>query len=251
MSDTLNVRPAPGTRSLLEDLVVVSAGLDEFLEGLVGAAAAILSDDDAEILTSVTLLRPRTKATIASSCQTARRLADLQYRFDDGPCMRAAATGRTVGVEDFAEDVTFPLYSSAALQKGIRSGLGVPVQLDGPERAAVNYYSRRPGAFPDAKVELAELFAEKASTPLRLALRLARLTEKADHLTAAMESRTTIDLAAGVIMAQNRCSQDEAIEILRAASSARNMKLRDLASNVLTSTADAPVSTHFDGPELA
>lgn len=246
MNDALGIRSVADTGSLLEDLVVVSADLDEFLEGLVGAATAILSEDGAEILTSVTLLRPRTKATIASTCQTARRLADIQYRFDDGPCMRAAATGRTVGVEDLADDAAFPLYSSAALQKGIRSALAVAVQLDGPEQAALTYYSRRPGAFSHAKVELAELFARKASTPLRLALRLARLTDKADHLAAAMESRTIIDLAAGVIMAQNRCSQDEAIEILRAASSARNMKLRDLASNVLTSTVNAPVSTHFD-----
>ncbi|MHA7210473.1 ANTAR domain-containing protein [Arthrobacter sp. MDT1-65] len=63
----------------------------------------------------------------------------------------------------------------------------------------------------------------------------------------AMESRTTIDLAVGVIMGQNRCSQDEAIKILRAASSGRNVKLRDLASNVLVSLGQTgPVRTHFD-----
>jgi hypothetical protein len=44
----------------------------------------------------------------------------------------------------------------------------------------------------------------------------------------------------------DRCSQAQAIEILRAASSARNMKLRDLALNVLTSTSDAAVTTHLD-----
>lgn len=246
MGEALNFLPGSDARSLLQDLLVVSAGLDEFLDGLVAAAAALLPDEHSGILTSVTLLRPRSKATIASSCPTARRLADIQYRFDDGPCMRAAATGRTVGVPDFAADGTFPLYASAALQRGIRSSLGVPVPLDGPERVAVTYYSREPGAFPEEKVELAEHFAAKASTPLHLALRLARLTERAEHLAAAMESRTTIDLAAGVIMAQNRCGQEEAIEILRAASSSRNMKLRDLASSVLTSTVDAPVSTHFD-----
>ncbi|BBE21952.1 RNA-binding protein [Arthrobacter sp. MN05-02] len=246
MDEALGFLPGSDARSLLENLLVVSAGLDEFLDGLVGAAAAVLSDGHAEIMTSVTLLRPRSRATIASSCQTARRLADIQYRFDDGPCMRAAATGRTVDVQDFAADGTFPLYGSAALQRGIRSGLGVPVRLDGPETAAVDYCSRRPGAFPAEKVELAEHFAAEASTPLRLALRLARLTERAEHLAAAMESRTTIDIAAGVIMAQNRCSQEEAIEIMRSASSSRNTKLRDLASKVLTSTVDASVSTHFD-----
>lgn len=246
MDEGLGVRPDAYAGSLLQDLLVVSADLDEFLNGLVAAAAAVLSDQHGEALVSVTLLRPRTRAAIASTARIARRLADIQYRFDDGPCMRAASTGRTVVLEDSAVDATFPLYSSAALRDGIRSNLGVPIHLDGPERAALTYYSHRPGDFPEEKVDVAERFAREASTPLRLALRIARLADRAEHLAAAMESRTTIDLAAGVIMSQNRCSQDQAIEILRAASSARNMKLRDLALNVLTSTSDAAVTTHFD-----
>jgi GAF domain-containing protein len=246
MDDGLSVRPEVSAGSVLEHLLLDSAGLGEFLDGLVEAAAAVLSGGHSEILASVVLLRPRTKATIAGTGQTARRLADIQCRFDDGPCMKAAMTGSTAGVEDSGADAVFPLYGSAALQKGIRSALSVPIRLEGPEKAVITYYSRRPGAFPEEKVELAERFAGEASTPLRLAIRLARLTNRAEHLAAAMESRTTIDLAAGVIMSQNRCSQDEAIEILRAASTARNMKLRDLALNVLTSTVDAPVATHFD-----
>ena len=62
-----------------------------------------------------------------------------------------------------------------------------------------------------------------------------------------MKSRTTIDLAAGVIMAQNRCSQATAMAILKNASSARNVKLRDVAATVVASvSSDATVTTHFD-----
>lgn len=62
-----------------------------------------------------------------------------------------------------------------------------------------------------------------------------------------MKSRTTIDLAAGVIMAQNRCSQATAMGILKNASSARNVKLRDVAATVIASvSSDATVITHFD-----
>ncbi|WP_424991742.1 ANTAR domain-containing protein [Nesterenkonia salmonea] len=41
-----------------------------------------------------------------------------------------------------------------------------------------------------------------------------------------MESRTTIDLAAGIIIGQNRCSQEEAIAILKKASNHRNLTNR-------------------------
>ena len=36
----------------------------------------------------------------------------------------------------------------------------------------------------------------------------------ADDLSAAMESRTAINLACGIIMGQNKCSQERAVEIL-------------------------------------
>ena len=62
-----------------------------------------------------------------------------------------------------------------------------------------------------------------------------------------MKSCTTIDLAAGVIMAQNRCSQATAMAILKNASSARNIKLRDVAATVIASvSSDTAVTTHFD-----
>ena len=62
-----------------------------------------------------------------------------------------------------------------------------------------------------------------------------------------MESRTTIDLATGAIMAQNRCNQESAIRILRIASNTRNVKLRDIAASVVASISHDPgVRTHFD-----
>jgi AmiR/NasT family two-component response regulator len=53
-------------------------------------------------------------------------------------------------------------------------------------------------------------------------------------------------MAVGAIMAQNRCNQDEAIAILRRASSARNIKLKDLSTGILSSLGQSgPVRTHF------
>jgi AmiR/NasT family two-component response regulator len=50
-----------------------------------------------------------------------------------------------------------------------------------------------------------------------------------------MQSRTIIDMAVGVVMAQSGSSQDEAVRILTRASNSRNIKLRDVASTVVDS----------------
>jgi AmiR/NasT family two-component response regulator len=47
---------------------------------------------------------------------------------------------------------------------------------------------------------------------------------------------------------ENRCSQKEAMRILKIASSTRNVKLRDIAAAVVASLSPDPqVRTHFDG----
>ena len=85
-----------------------------------------------------------------------------------------------------------------------------------------------------------------AGRALRLAVRIATVQSRAEDLQAAMEHRTAIDLACGVVMAQNRCSQDEAMAILTRVSSNRNQKLRDVAADVLRNLSGEEVRTHFD-----
>jgi AmiR/NasT family two-component response regulator len=48
-----------------------------------------------------------------------------------------------------------------------------------------------------------------------------------------MGTRRVIDQAIGLIMAQNRCSADEAFDILRRASQNRNLKINRLASDMI------------------
>ena len=47
-------------------------------------------------------------------------------------------------------------------------------------------------------------------------------------------------------MAQNRCSQAEAMEILTKVSSNRNRKLRDVAKELIENLTGSGVKTHFD-----
>jgi AmiR/NasT family two-component response regulator len=82
---------------------------------------------------------------------------------------------------------------------------------------------------------------------VRLAVRISGLAETKNNLAAALESLTTIDLAACAIMSQNRCNQETAMRILKIASSTRNIKLRDVAASVVAAiSGDQTTRTHFD-----
>ena len=77
-------------------------------------------------------------------------------------------------------------------------------------------------------------------------IRFAHSSDTAANLKATLETRTVIDVAVGIIMAQNRCSQDEAFELLKSASSARNIKLHAVAAGVVESLGQGPTRTHFE-----
>lgn len=233
----------------LQSLVLESEAVGDFLTTFTHFVADHLSTDERSVLCGVTLIRPRLQVTVASSSDRARAMDEIQYSFGDGPCLNAARTQSTNYVPDVRDkNQPWPEYGEAIAEHGLRSILAVPIPLHAGSDTgcAINLYADTLDAFSDSDITAVQAFAAEASTTVRLSVRIATITETAQNLRAAMDSRTAIDLAAGIIMAQNQCSQDAAMTILKAASSARNIKLRDLAALIVTKIDHQPTHTHFD-----
>ena len=117
----------------------------------------------------------------------------------------------------------WPEYAAVLVQESILCALAIPFQLEGETKAAMNLYSKELNTFEGSMRDLVEAHVRQTSTAFRLAVRVAERTERANDLQGALESRTIIDLAVGIMMGQNRCTQDEAFKILKSASSTRNI----------------------------
>ncbi|MDQ0118353.1 GAF and ANTAR domain-containing protein [Pseudarthrobacter sp902506025] len=230
----------------LQDLVLRTEDVKEMLDELAELSATTLSDPG-DAICSIMLIRQKKQVTIARSDEGAARLDDSQFSAGDGPCLTAIRQGVIVHLPDIAEDRRWPEFRGAARQASVRSCLSVPLILEGQATAGLNLYSTQSRAFTANDIAMVETYSYHASKALRLAVRISQLTEAKANLMAALESRTIIDLAAGAIMAQNRCNQDTAMKILSIASNTRNVKLRDIAASVVASVAHDPsVRTHFD-----
>ncbi|MFP3461353.1 GAF and ANTAR domain-containing protein [Arthrobacter globiformis] len=232
----------------LHALITNTEDIKGFLDGMTGFAAAMMSRSaGAEIQCAVTLHQRKRSAHIAGSSDEAVLLDEIEQRLGQGPCEEALETGKPVLLGDIATDRRWPEYRKTLEAAGCRSVLGMPLEL-GPDAAAVlNFFAPATGLFTEDTVADAEVFAAMAGQALRLSLRIATADQLAENLRAAMESRTAIDLACGIIMAQNRCSHDEAFEILRRGSSTRNQKLHALAEEIVAGFSDAPAAaTHFE-----
>jgi GAF domain-containing protein len=188
----------------------------------------------------ITLSRDGRPFTVAGSDATAINLDEVQYGHHDGPCLTAMRAGEIVAITDLADDDRWGTYRLDALAHGIGSVLSVPLLISSGEYGALNLYSHQAGVFTADQLRQAEGFAGEASRALRLAWRMADQVELTRHLEAALGSRTIIDQALGIIMGQNRCTADEGFEVLRAASSHRNAKLRDIAHDIVTRVSGKP-----------
>lgn len=214
----------------LHDLLLSVEDVEDFLQQLVEIAVDVM---DADVSAGVTLIRDGHATTAASSDAASARWDEIQYRYENGPCLTTTRTGEPILIEDLSLEDRFGEYRSHAMASGLRSALSLP--LDGGHHAvgALNLYSDRPRTFGRAEQEVARRFAGEASRALKLALRLTQHAEVNAQLEKALESRTIIDQAMGIIMGQNRCSADEAFAILRNASQHRNIKLRAVATEIV------------------
>lgn len=236
-----------GIVSRLQDLALETADAEEFFDELAAFSANLLARPGEELYCNLMVVRRKRPVRVACSSPRAREMDELQVAFGDGPCLAAIRTKTTMHVPDVSAEHRWPRYIHAVTQCGVRSILGVPLLVEGDSTAALNIYSSMPNRFGGEDIARAELFAAQSAKTLRLELRLARLQNAKADLEAAMTSRTAIDMAVGVVMAQNRCSQDAAMAILINASNSRNVKVRDIAASVIESISPrAEVVTHFD-----
>ncbi|MET1152988.1 ANTAR domain-containing protein [Arthrobacter sp.] len=227
----------------MQDALLNSDDLQDFLDQLAEHAAAAI-DDRGEVACSVLLLRgPRDRTVSPGHSPTS--WVEYQPKYDDGPGLSALRTGAAVLVYDVGKEKRWNDLMAEAASAGIDSVLALPLRVDdGGLGAVLSYYQRRGHGFSEALLAAASTYARIAAKPLLLAERIDRLARRAAHLAAALESRTTINLAAGIVMGQNSCSQLQAMEILRRASNSRNVKLRDVAQGIVEPLAGA--TTRFD-----
>ena len=221
----------------LHEALVSTESVEQFLHEMAVLAARLVGGD----LSCGMTMRPNGRpVTVACSDPVAATVDAVQYELDNGPCLHAMRDGHVVRIEDTADKARWPEFERRAASHGIRSCLALPLRSEGRRVGALNLYARDASAFGAAEAQRAADFAENASGALTLAIRLASHAALIEQLRSTLASRTVIDQALGIVMAREQCTQARAFAILRSASQNRNIKLRDIASAIVTSVSGEP-----------
>lgn len=208
------------------------------LDGLLGAVSALAVEvvdgcDDA----AISLLEHRQVTTRGATGELPRLVDLLQYDTGEGPCLSVLREEPVIVVDDIRSEQRWEAFRQAATDLELRSMLAYRLEAGERLLGSLNLYARSPGAFRSnngaAPVEVGAIFAAHASASILATQRSANLAE-------ALETRSTISMAVGILMARQGIGESEAFDILKRASQRTNVKLRDVARRLAEGADDPP-----------
>jgi len=208
----------------------------ETLDRVVAVAPDVLHCDMAGVM----LDRNGRADSAAVTDATVRQADRLQFAYDDGPCLAALRQGDSFRIDDTHTDDRWPGWSRTAADLDVRSVLSTPMQrLDGGALGSLNAYASRPTAFGPEAHEVALLLTRHAATAYLT-------TQSAMAMSEAVDARTLIGQAQGILMQRLGVDSDNALSMLRRYTCRMEAALLDVAKSVVESGGLPP--DHADRP---
>jgi hypothetical protein len=194
------------------------------LSGLIAGAAE--SVPGAQYAGITVTERRRGIETAAATHRYPVMLDEIQSRYQQGPCLTAAALQERVRIDDLVRDDRWPLYRGAASrQTPIRSILSFGMFREGVSSAALNFYAESPNVFDDESVDLGLIFATHAAL-------VWNMMRRDQQFRVALVSRDVIGQAKGRLMERFDIDAAEAFERLKQMSQDGNTPIAQVAQHV-------------------
>jgi GAF domain-containing protein len=214
----------------LEGVDPVDTGLDAALQLAVAETDDLFEVDGAGLmlLSADGVLR-----YVAASDEAGRMLEALQEQFGEGPCVDAFLDDEPVLADDVAADPRWPSVGPLAAGHGIRAVLGVPIDLREGPVGTLNVYAARPRRWDQADVAAIQAYTRVIASLLRAAVRAHVSGKAATQLQQALDHRSLIEQAKGVLMERRGLDQQAAFELLRSRARSTRRRLDVVAREVV------------------
>ncbi len=170
---------------------------------------------------------------VAASDDRLEHLEDLEVHHQDGPCISAYQAKEVVGSDDLADDHRWDGFPAAAVEKGLRAVLVSPIPYGNDAVGVIAVFSAKPHAWtPEGELALIA-FTDLAALLIATTMQSERRGEMAAQLRQALDARTLVEQAKGVLVEREHISPRDAFERIRADARRSRRKVSDVARDVL------------------
>lgn len=211
----------------LADIVRQGSTLPEVYAAIcVAATLTVPGCDHASLMIS----RGGTRRTAAVSDDVARQIDRMELALGIGPCIDAMESRRAEIEPDLAAASRWPALTARVVsQTPVRGAMSVRLPVDRENIGALNLFSDAPHAFDASSVEQAVVLAAFAT----VASTAAAHNEDVATLRRGLTTNRAIGQAIGMLMTLNDLTDAAAFDVLRQASQNSNVKLVDVATEVI------------------
>ncbi len=177
------------------------------------------------------MLRQGTElVTAAASDEVARRIDDLERLLREGPCVDAIEQDDSYVEARLVDGSRWPQLAERVLtETPVRGMVGFRLSLGDGQVGALNLFSRTPDALTEQSLHEGMVLASFVSVSAYAAAE----RRSAATLREGLASNREIGKAVGLMMAFHRISDQEAFEVLRKASQDMNIKVTEVARQVV------------------
>jgi ANTAR domain len=175
--------------------------------------------------------------TVGASDRLARQIDELERRAGDGPCIDAIEEETPQIDSDLTTPSLWPTLASVLVaETPVRGAMGFRLLVDKRKGAALNLFSDTAKMFDAESAGRAAVLAAFAS----VAINAVAKGEDAASLRRGLLSNREIGKAVGMLMLLHDMTEEHAFDLLRRHSQALNIKLADVAREVIQKRGQLP-----------
>jgi GAF domain-containing protein len=222
----------------LADTLVADFDVVELLTLLADRCVDVLDVAAAGLM----LVGPEGDLRVMASSSEAMRLLELfELQSQEGPCLDCFHSGQPVLNQDLATaDGHWPRFTPVALAAGFHSVHALPMRLRGSILGALNLFHVNTGQMRPADVQAAQALADVATIAIlqhRAHLEAQTLNEQLNH---ALNTRIVIEQAKGIVAERQHLNMEQAFNTLRNHARNHNLRLADVAHQIIDNTLTPP-----------
>jgi len=217
----------------LEDLARLLTGENSLDRTLTRVATLAVQAIPGAQGAGLTLLQQDRPQTVIATDAFVHQVDEVQYGLGEGPCLSAVAAGRTFTSGNLGGEPMWPRFGPRVGRLGVHSALSLPLLVNDKPIGALNVYARPHDSFGPAATRMGEAFAAPAAVSVANARALAQAERLVAQLSDALQSRTEIDQALGIVMSRTGGTSEQAFRQLRKQSQTRQVKVVDLAGELI------------------
>ena len=214
----------------LARLTLDQGGLEDLMSRVAHSAVRVMPGCDSA---GVSLVSNEKVTTAAATDSTVVEADQAQYQTGQGPCLQAIRDDAVYLITSMDEEERFPDWTQKAKAAGVNSSLSLPLNVNGETTGALNLYSWHEDGFSEKDQPAGSMLASQAAVSLLNAQIYQRAVDVSEQLKDALESRTMIGQAVGLLMQRESVTDAAAFEMLKTASQASNQKLRTIAQTLV------------------